>query len=132
MIQAMNAGEECFLTRPEWRNAERSPLEPSGYGYEETHLKHTLSKLLTDFPGMIRESASLVRSLAGKGVRPDDRSEVESAVCRQLQLKKTFESWFATLSLKTASAVDSDDGQPPLAEMRYRNLFCGIVDCIVN
>lgn len=46
-------------------------------------------------------------------------------------MKQELEIWFATVSLKTGSnGVDNDEASPP--KLRYRTLFCGIVDCIVN
>ncbi|KAB5578873.1 hypothetical protein GE09DRAFT_562855 [Coniochaeta sp. 2T2.1] len=136
LTQAMNAGEECFLARPEWRHAERAPVESSSYGSEETHLKHMLSKLLMDFPAMIRESADLVKSVTPESRREDFEPRIEDAVRQQLQLKQKLESWYFTISLKTAStsttAVAEDDRTTLLSEPVYRNLFCGIVACIVN
>lgn len=128
----MHAREECFLARPEWRDVDRAPTESSAYGSEETGLKYMLSKLLTDFPEMIRESADLVRSQRTQRGRQDHQSGLEDAICRQLQMKQKFERWFATVSLKTGSEIAASDGQTLPPEQRYRNLFCGIVDCIVN
>ncbi|OIW23828.1 hypothetical protein CONLIGDRAFT_686057 [Coniochaeta ligniaria NRRL 30616] len=132
LTQAMHAGEECFLARPEWREVERAPTEPSAYGSEETRLKHMLSELLMDFPKMIRESADLVTSHSANRGWQDHPSCLQDVIYRQLQMKQELETWFATVSLKAGSDVGASDDQTLTTKPRYRNLFCGIVDCIVN
>ncbi|KAH8905683.1 hypothetical protein BR93DRAFT_968924 [Coniochaeta sp. PMI_546] len=131
LTQAMHAGEECFLARPEWRDVDRAPTEASAYGSEETRLKHMLSELLMDLPELIRESADLVMSHKARRGQQDHETRLKNAISRQLQMKQELEIWFATVSLKTGSnGVDNDEASPP--KLRYRTLFCGIVDCIVN
>ena len=128
----MHRGEQCFLARPEWREADRAPTESAAYGSEETQLKHMLSNLLLDFPDMIRQSADLVRSLRAQCARQDHQPSLEDAIHRQLQMKQKVEQWFATVPLKAGPNVDAGDGQTTPPKQGYRNLFCGIVDCIVN
>lgn len=132
LTQAMHAGEECFLGRPEWREINRAPTEASAYGFEETRLKHMLSELLMNFPDMIRESSELVISHTSKCGRQPQQSRLQDAICRQLQMKQELETWFATVPLKTDSSIGAEADQTVPAEQCYRNLFCGIVDCIVN
>lgn len=128
----MHVPEQCFLARPEWRAIDRAPTGPSAYGSEESHLKNTLSNLLMDLPGMIREAADLVKSQRTQRGRKDHQLALEDAICRLVRLKQKLEKWFATLSLKTGSGLATTDGQWHPPKQRYRNFFCGIVDCVVS
>lgn len=128
----MHTGEECFLARSEWRDIERAPIEATAYGSEATQLKNVMSNLMLDFPDVIREAADLVVAYRSKRGRKDYEQCVEDSIYQQQQLKLKLETWFATVSLKTAPEEGAHDGQTNAAKQRYRNLFCGIVDCIIN
>jgi len=128
----MLAREECFLARPAWRGLDRAPVEKSAYGSEATALKLVMSNLMLDFPEMIREAADLVRTRGAKHGQRDYDACLEGVLRRQFHMKTELEMWLNTVSLKTGTKVGAQHDQTPPSKQRYRNLFCGIVDCIVN
>jgi hypothetical protein len=132
----MHTGEQCFLARPEWRAADRVPTESAAYGSEETQMKHMLSKLLMDFPDIIRQSVDLVKSLKAHDCQRDlqrqQQRALEDALNRQLKMKQELQRWFATVSLRTKCDTTPTEPEAAPSKPPYRNLFCGIVDCIAN
>ena len=134
IVQDADLGQECFLSRQEWRVLLSSPgpREPASIS-----LRSQLCDFLVDVPGLLKDVSNVISRTAGIDLPEAQVTERRQKVVHQLvSLKQTFEWWYHSRVAPLRSISDAIYSK----EMRESHakgfgddgVLLAVVDCVSN
>ncbi|KIY02498.1 uncharacterized protein Z520_00963 [Fonsecaea multimorphosa CBS 102226] len=137
ILQDASIGQECFLSRQEWRQLLKSSTAPiATVEHAGISLRSELNEFLVDVPGLAREASSIADELLNG--KPDSAGLLErrqKAIIQISSLKRAFELWYCTKvapqrpipGVPLPNKVEIPRNSSPQDELLF-----AIVDCVSN
>jgi hypothetical protein len=134
-VQDLSEGQECFLSKPQWRQLLSTTSEPIVVdGPPGLRLRAQLCGFLVDIPGLVEQATSLLTCLESK----PGEYQYTDILQRLLAMRNKIAGWYTqeVLPLLRARAVDPDHHSILISCLARtptkHDLLLAVNDCVAN